>query len=160
MNPFENETSEIIAEDIAVQIYKDGDFVLTDEDVGDCGSHSISLTDEELAKLLGFLIKHKPHLFEKPGTVGSLIPKGLTQVPMYKHTCAECVFLGGWDLHDLYFCRHDGNGDVPTVIARFGDALEDCECGLGVKTPHLNVARDLAVTRGLLAAEYGTKPAR
>lgn len=37
----------------------------------------------------------------------------------YEHDCTDCVFLGRFAEHDLYWCSQ--GGFMPTIIARYGD---------------------------------------
>lgn len=39
--------------------------------------------------------------------------------PKFKHDCQQCVSLGRYENHDLYFCRKSAG--LPTVIARYGN---------------------------------------
>ena len=69
--------------------------------------------------------------------------------PRYEHDCDDCVFLGQYEIYDLYFCPGE-----PTVIARTGPEGE-YQSGMmfvGVSEP-LTEAYDRAVKRGL--AEEG-----
>lgn len=70
--------------------------------------------------------------------------------PKYTHDCDQCTPLGSFtvDNHtsDLYFCAKS----VPTVIARYGNAGQDYESGLGINSPPLVEAERRARERGLL----------
>lgn len=35
--------------------------------------------------------------------------------PRFEHDCQNCIFLGGYEEYDLYFCPQGG---LPTIIAR------------------------------------------
>ncbi len=39
------------------------------------------------------------------------------EIPIHKHDCAACIFLGTYQGEDLYVCPA---GRVPTVISRYG----------------------------------------
>lgn len=70
--------------------------------------------------------------------------------PQWEHDCDECVFLGTFDFHDLYYCA---KGKLtPAVVARFGDAIPDYRIGLP-KTGtdiHLREAYFRAKQQGLI----------
>lgn len=59
----------------------------------------------------------------------------MSMSPKYRHNCASCQFLGSNGGYDLYFCDQTKEGGKLTVIARYGDNLEDLASGypLGLK---------------------------
>jgi hypothetical protein len=79
--------------------------------------------------------------------------------PLWTHDCSSCVYLGKFQLYDLYFCNQMGNW--PTVIARYGNNGWDYFSGLNFSRPYksidgmqepvepLRVARERAEKRGL-----------
>lgn len=51
-------------------------------------------------------------------------------VMRYKHDCDKCIPLGTHKEFDLYFCHQGADpGEIPTVIARYGDEGEDYQSG-------------------------------
>ena len=56
----------------------------------------------------------------------------------YKHDCSRCKPLGTAAEYDLYFCSQTGN--LPTVIARYGDEGHEYGSGLGMKSLPLRIA--------------------
>lgn len=74
--------------------------------------------------------------------------------PLYTHDCEHCVFLGTFDVADLYFCTQELVGDkaFKTVIARHGSDEADYISGLALAhiNRHLAEAKRLAEARGLL----------
>ncbi len=47
---------------------------------------------------------------------------------LYAHDCTECIYLGAYRAHDLYYCVRA----LPTVIARFGPDGPEYVSGLGL----------------------------
>ena len=45
--------------------------------------------------------------------------------PRFQHDCDNCVFLGHYEGHDLYYCPRE-----PTVIARYGGGGPEYTSGL------------------------------
>lgn len=82
----------------------------------------------------------------------------MKQIPLYKHDCPRCVFLGQYEhLYDLYFCDQGalGNyGTMPTVICRISDVPHDYTSGIEFARegglPELIEARRRAETMGLI----------
>lgn len=72
------------------------------------------------------------------------------QPPKWEHDCEDCVFLGSFDLHDLYYCE-EGN-PTPTVIARFGSDEPNYRSGMPAVTVdiHLREAYFRAKEQGLI----------
>lgn len=71
--------------------------------------------------------------------------------PRFRHShCSGCTFLGRHGEHDLYFCPQ--GGQLPTVIARYGDGGPDYTSGMlaAKHVPALAEARIRAVSRGLI----------
>ncbi len=68
---------------------------------------------------------------------------------LYEHDCHNCVFLGVFQSHDLYYC----NSSNPTVIARFGIDGDYCS-GLNFAKPGgipvLVEAKKRAIKKGLI----------
>jgi len=80
--------------------------------------------------------------------------------PMFKHNCEYCEFLGNYKIYktynpygnsealkdksndfykyDLYYCVK-GNGNLPTVVARFGNEPQDYISGPDGYTMHAQV---------------------
>lgn len=68
-------------------------------------------------------------------------------IPQFVHDCKECTYLGQCEGYDLYFCPQ---GNLPTVIARYGDAPWEYISGMPVAyQPPLSVAKALAIKTGL-----------
>jgi hypothetical protein len=57
----------------------------------------------------------------------------MAETPQFMHGCTKCVFLGRYELHDLYFCEnHKGAGASSfTLIARFDHDDGDCKTSPG-----------------------------
>jgi hypothetical protein len=74
-------------------------------------------------------------------------------VPRFRHLCSDCVFLGRYLEHDLYFCTQRAPG-MPTVIARWSDEPPAYVSGLALadQIPALGAARLRACNLGLLPA--------
>jgi hypothetical protein len=73
--------------------------------------------------------------------------------PLFMHDCAECVFLGHYDKHDLYFCAGSTlHGTVPTVVARFDHDSLDYKSGMALagSDKHLHEAYERAKVKRLL----------
>lgn len=74
-----------------------------------------------------------------------------TSAPRYVHDCSRCVFLGGHDRFDLYFCA----GSLEkTVIARDGDDGPEYSSGMAFSygaIESLTEARRRAQSRGLMS---------
>jgi hypothetical protein len=68
--------------------------------------------------------------------------------PQYKHDCKNCTFLGQMGVYDLYYCPQSGN--IPTVIARYGDKDSQYKSGIGSGDPDLQVAERRAKEAGLI----------
>jgi hypothetical protein len=70
--------------------------------------------------------------------------------PRYQHDCTACTYLGQYKEFDLYFCPQGGN--IPTVIARYGNDGPEYQSGLVPASvlPELAEARKRAITAGLL----------
>lgn len=66
----------------------------------------------------------------------------------YAHNCNQCVFLGFHNEYDLYYCPQDG--DIPTVLARFGNESEEYQSGFGMALPALTEAERIAKDRGMI----------
>lgn len=47
---------------------------------------------------------------------------------LFTHDCEDCLPLGQYDGHDLYFCTQGGN--ALTVIARYGNGGHEYQSGL------------------------------
>lgn len=70
--------------------------------------------------------------------------------PQFLHDCDDCVFLGWYLKHDLYFCHHE-----PTVIARASSDGPNYFSGLVFARrghPFLTEALDRAKVRRLIQA--------
>lgn len=67
--------------------------------------------------------------------------------PKFMHDCSQCVFLGHFQKHDLYYCP-----DEKTLTARFDHDDTDCLIALAEATsaPILGEAFKRAKERGLL----------
>ena len=82
----------------------------------------------------------------------------INSLPRWKHDCEVCRFLGTMDNYDLY--HHPGN--LPVVIARFGDDGASYHAALGISTnPQIIEARKRAKMLKLplyngRTDEYGT----
>ena len=84
--------------------------------------------------------------------------------PVFAHDCSDCVFLGHYQEHDLYFCPKD-SVDGGTVIARWSGIGSDYASGLvfgrvplGEKREgHGGMTRLLRVAY-LIAADLGYVP--
>lgn len=51
--------------------------------------------------------------------------------PMFTHDCEQCVFLGHYNNHDLYYCGHpDVQQGIPTLIARWGNDGPEYSSGM------------------------------
>lgn len=72
------------------------------------------------------------------------------EIPKYKHNCDNCIFLGNYKEHDLYFCENE-----PTVIARYSSRGPDYTSGLSFATEEGNVclfeAKKRAIEKGLIS---------
>ena len=74
--------------------------------------------------------------------------------PRFTHDCDECVFLGNYAGHDLYFCPRD-DVDGYTVIARWSSLGSDYTSGAVFgKTPLQHGGRILRVAH-LIASDFG-----
>lgn len=71
----------------------------------------------------------------------------------FTHDCTQCIDLGEFDGHDLYFCRQ--GGQIPTVLARFGNAGPEYFSGIpcAAHEPHLGEALVRAGERGLIQVQ-------
>jgi len=71
--------------------------------------------------------------------------------PLYPNSSDAQTFLGSFQGHDLYF---DPQGNVPTVIARFGPEGPDYKSGLPFAEIHIDIhlteAKRRAIEHGLL----------
>ena len=69
--------------------------------------------------------------------------------PRFVHDCDKCTFLGQFLEYDLYYCPQ---GNIPTVIARFGDEGWDYRSGMYCAEidPVLKEARKRAKEKGLI----------
>jgi len=47
--------------------------------------------------------------------------------PVWEHNCNECIFLGLYLSHDLYYCK---TGSDPTLITRWGDEGPEYTSGM------------------------------
>jgi len=67
----------------------------------------------------------------------------------YTHDCNNCKPLGKFQEYELYFC--DQGGNLPTVIARYGNEIWEYKSGLAFATggPLLE-AKNRAIAQGLL----------
>lgn len=72
----------------------------------------------------------------------------MSDQPLYKHDCDRCTFLGNYNGHDLYFCNQFKS--IPTVVARFGNELEEYKSGLGILDTELLEAATRAKEKGIL----------
>ena len=43
----------------------------------------------------------------------------------YQHDCKACKFFGNLNRYDLYTCEQGGDGEFPTIVARYGSKRED-----------------------------------
>lgn len=78
--------------------------------------------------------------------------KQIDETPQYKHDCDDCIFLGRYDGHDLYFHKK-----FPvTVLARFGNNGPDYVSGLLMWKiiPVLHEAAIRAVAQRLMTEGY------
>lgn len=68
---------------------------------------------------------------------------------LFVHDCKNCTPLGQHDGHDLYHCLQ--GGDMPTLIARYGNHGEQYTSGLAFadRDPCLAEAKRRAVAAGL-----------
>lgn len=71
-------------------------------------------------------------------------------MPKFQHDCVNCISLGEFNDHDLYFCLQ--SGDRATVIARYGDDGPDYTSGLGLAhlDTELGEAKKRAEEKGLI----------
>lgn len=81
--------------------------------------------------------------------------------PVYAHDCDDCVFLGHYEGHDLYFCPKEA--DEGTVIARWSGDGPDYASGLPFgHVPLSNSKFSASVTylrvAYLIAADLGYVP--
>ena len=74
--------------------------------------------------------------------------------PVWEHDCNECIFLGLYLSHDLYYCK---KGPGPTLIARWGDEGSEYTSGIqfGVQYKDnldspMGEAYRLAIEKGLI----------
>lgn len=89
--------------------------------------------------------------------------------PRFRHNCRACTFLGHYHSRpelqrdasqilidaDLYVCRQQGLGGLPTVIARYRNEPEGYVSGLALaeQMPALKEAKARAIRAGLLKPE-------
>lgn len=71
-------------------------------------------------------------------------------VMRFIHDCDKCKPLGMMGDFDLYYC--DQTGNVPTVIARFGDDGPEYISGLNSGNSILKIAKAMAVEHGYINA--------
>lgn len=76
--------------------------------------------------------------------------------PLHEHDCERCIYLGGYNNHDLYACpEFSSESSVlpPTVIARYGP---DGDYYSGIVfadfRPELGEALRRAIERGVIEA--------
>ena len=67
----------------------------------------------------------------------------------YQHDCDQCKPLGEFNEFDLYFCDSQ-LGNIPTVIARYGDSGEQNFSGIGSSSPQLVEAEKRAKKKGYM----------
>ncbi len=76
-----------------------------------------------------------------------------TKTPQYQHDCTKCKFLGRFTSdginYDLYFCV-EGNGNRPTVIARYDNDGGDYASGIMFNSPELTEAKRRAKALGYI----------
>lgn len=74
---------------------------------------------------------------------------GVVEMPMYRHACGACRYLGRKNGHDLYYCA---GSREHKVIARFGNAPDETKSGTEfVDTdPELGEAYNRALLHGLV----------
>jgi len=78
------------------------------------------------------------------------------ETPHHKHDCDDCIFLGRFNCHDLYFCKQGGKGFNDTLIARYGSEGEAYISGMMIAAHvpggrfELEVAYFMAQQRGLI----------
>jgi len=77
----------------------------------------------------------------------------MIETPQYQHDCKKCKFLGRFTSeginYDLYFCI-EGNGNRPTVIARYGNEGNNYASGIMFDSPELTEAKRRAKTLGYI----------
>ena len=66
---------------------------------------------------------------------------------LYKHECSACIFLGSFQDNDLYFCKQ---GNIPTVIARYGNNGSDYTSGMALAAYDPRLAKAKQLTNALL----------
>lgn len=100
---------------------------------------------EELGAIYGFDYKTV-----KPTGTGDQFFSAEESPPQFKHDADCCTFLGRHLGNDLYFCSQGGN--LPTVIARYGNEGSDYNSGLPVAhlVPALTEAKKRAIAAGIL----------
>jgi len=82
-------------------------------------------------------------------TPTSILEKYTANLPtQYTHDCNKCTFLGQMGVFDLYYCPQSGN--IPTVIARYGNKDSQYKSGIGSGDPDLLVAEQRAKEAGLI----------
>lgn len=81
--------------------------------------------------------------------------------PVFEHDCDECVFLGHYEKHDLYYCGKD----IETVIARWSSDGPDYASGvplgiipLGKRGMYVGPAAKILRVAYLIAADLGYLP--
>jgi hypothetical protein len=67
--------------------------------------------------------------------------------PRYTHHCEQCKFLGGHNEFDLYYCFQSA---VPTLIARFSNAVPDYQSGWPSESEALKKAKWYADNKSLV----------
>lgn len=76
-------------------------------------------------------------------------------IRMFPHDCEECVYLGSFRRHDLYYCRQDTMLGGGTLVARYGHAGPEYMSAPTRVSIHwiLTEARHRALARGLICDE-------
>lgn len=85
--------------------------------------------------------------------------------PVFAHDCDECIYLGHYEEHDLYFCPKELGGEG-TVIARYGGDGPEYASGLpfgqqplgyytGTHSRHLRIAYLIAADLGFVPFSWG-----
>lgn len=91
--------------------------------------------------------------------------KDILKGPVFLHDCEDCVFLGHYEEHDLYFCPKEA-GSEGTVIARWSGNGPDYASGLpfgkhpigscgGTHTSLLRIAYLIAADLGYVPFTWG-----
>lgn len=101
---------------------------------------------EELGAILGF-----DHMTVQPADGGERFFTAEESPAKFTHDCTECNYLGRHLGNDLYHCLQGGN--LPTVLARFGNEGPDYTSGLPAVpyVPALAEAKRRAIAAGLLS---------